>query len=204
MSVVEFFSVIKDICLGGAAMTTAYVAYTGLEKWHKELRGKASFEVARELIKSVYKLRDEMSNCRTPFTAAWEFPEGYKGPIENHTNEEKGQAWAHVYRRRWEPVGNATQNFDTSVLEAEALWGLSVKEKAQEFRGCARSLQVYIQAYISNEFSGNDDFSSDPDHAKKVKEVIWDINPQDNDFTKQINIAIEALEKEIRPHLSRN
>lgn len=204
MSVIEVFSVIKDICLGSAAITTAYVAYIGLGKWHKELRGKANFEVARELIKSVYKLRDNMSNCRSPFTSSREFPEGYKMSLGDHTDEEKGQAWAHVYQKRWEPVGNATQEFDTAVLEAEALWGVSVKEKAQEFRGCARSLQVYIQAFISNEFSGGEDFSSDTSHAEKVKGVIWDIKSQDNDFTKEIDTAIEILEKEIRPHLSRS
>jgi ribosome-associated translation inhibitor RaiA len=180
------------------------VAYTGLEKWHKELRGKANFEVAREFIKSVYKLRDEIKICRSPFISAMEFPKGYYTSHGNHTAEEKGQAMAHVYGRRWESVGKATQEFDTVSLEAEALWGISIKEKIQDFRKCVHSLNVYIQAYISNEYSDNEDFNSDQEHAKEVKNVIWDIKSEENDYTKRIDAAIEALEKEIRPHLSRS
>lgn len=66
MSATEIFLIIKDICLGGAA-TIVYVAYTDLEKWQKKLQGKANFGVARELIKSIYKLRDELNYCRSPF-----------------------------------------------------------------------------------------------------------------------------------------
>jgi hypothetical protein len=151
MTGVEVFSIIKDIFLAGAAATTAFVAYTGLEKWQKELRGKANFEVARELIKSIYKLRDEISYCRSPFIAAQEFPENYRGIMGKYTNEEKGQAYAHVYSKRWEPVGNALQSFDAAVLEAEALWGLPIKKKAIIFRQCAHSLRVDIETYIENE-----------------------------------------------------
>jgi hypothetical protein len=93
MSAVELFSIVKDIALAGAACITAYVAFTGLEKWQKELRGKANFDVARKLAKSVYMLRDQISYCRSPFVAAAEFPEGYyKGEMERkHSPEEEGQ-----------------------------------------------------------------------------------------------------------------
>lgn len=41
MSATEFFTILKDIFLAGAAAATAYAAYTGIEKWKTELRGKA-------------------------------------------------------------------------------------------------------------------------------------------------------------------
>ena len=118
MSTIELLSIIKDFTISCAAIVTAYVAYTGLEKWQKELRGKANFEVARALIKSVYKLRDEIGYCRSPFISAHEFPDGYMGVRGNHSNEEEGEAWAHVYTKRWEPVGKTIQEFDAAVLEA--------------------------------------------------------------------------------------
>lgn len=204
MSVVDIFSVIKDIFIAGAAGTTAFVAYTGLEKWKTELRGKANFDVARELIKSVYKLRDELCYCRSPFVLASEFPEGYKGSLNNPTNEEKGQAWAHVYSKRWESVGSAIQNFDTAVLEAEAIWGATIKVKAQELRKCVRNLQVNIDTVIDNEYSGNIIFKEDPEFAKEVKSSVSDTNSKENELTNKINAAIEGLESEIRPHLSRS
>src|SRR5690606_35892700 len=123
---VEVFSIVKDVVLACAGAITAFVAYSGLEKWHKELRGKANFEVARELIKSIYKLRDEVAYCRSPFIASAEFPESYRGSLNSYTPEERGQAWAHVYLKRWESVGEASRNFEAAILEAEALWGTKI------------------------------------------------------------------------------
>lgn len=203
MSAVDVFSIMKDIFLAGAAGITAYVAYTGLEKWQKELRGKANFQVARELIKAVYKLRDELSYCRSPFISASEFPDGYKGTLGEHTDEEEGQAWAHVYTKRWKPVGEALQIFDTAILEAEALWGTDIKDKAKELRQCVRNLQVDIEAVISDKYSGGEDFK-DRDFAKKVKAAVSDTNSTDNELTNRISAAIDGLESEIRPHLSRS
>lgn len=127
MTGVEIFSIIKDISLAGAVATTAFVAYTDLEKWQKELRGKANFEVARELIKSIYKLRDEISYCRSPFIAAQEFPENYIGVIVKHTNEGKGQAYAHVYSKRIE-IYIENEYSGGENFKADQAFGKKIKE----------------------------------------------------------------------------
>lgn len=204
MTVLEFFALSKDIALAAAAGVTAYVAYTGLGKWQKELSGKANFDVARELAKSVYALRDEISYCRSPFTAPQEFPEGYSSSLDRCNSEEEGQAWAYVYAKRWEPVGKAMQTFDTVALEAEALWGKEIKEKANALRKCVRTLQVNIEIFISNKFSGGEQFRADPDFGRDVQYGVWDMKVGENELTQRIDQAIEDIESVIRPHLSRS
>lgn len=203
MSTTEVFTIIKDICLSGAAVTTAYVAYTGIEKWKTELKGKANFDVARTIIKSIYKLRDEIEYCRSPFISAYEFPDWYKGGLGSHSNDEEGQAWAHVYSKRWEPVGATIQEFDTATLEAETLWGNNIKEKASALRQAARNLQVSIEAVISDKYSGGEDFK-DRDFGKSMRANVTASRSSDNELSKTINAAIEELEGEIRPHLARS
>ena len=203
MNFPEIFSMVKDLALAGAAFTTAYVALAGLEKWQKELTGKANFDVARELAKSIYLLRDAISSCRSPFTAAHEFPEGYDGVLSKRSNEEEGQAWAFVYKKRWEPVGKALQSLDTATLEAEALWGKEIKEKVQELRLCTTSLFVDIQTFIEDKYSGGEDFK-DQEFARAIHFGIWDKKPSENELTLRINKAIDGIESVIRPHLSRN
>lgn len=204
MNALEFFSLAKDIALAVAACTTAFVAYTGLGKWQKELSGKANFDVARDLAKSVYALRDEISYCRSPFISAYEFPEGFPDSIGKRSSAEEGQAYAHVYSKRWEPVGKALQAFDTAALAAEALWERDIREKTNELRKCVRSLQVDIQAFISNKYSGGEHFNSNRDFAKTVEEGIWEMKAEKNDLTQRINQAIVSIEGVIRPHLSRS
>jgi hypothetical protein len=88
MNTLEVLSIIKDISLSVAAGVTAYVALTGLGKWEKELNGKANFDVARELARSVYAVRDGIAYCRSPFTEAQEFPEGYDALGEQNREKE--------------------------------------------------------------------------------------------------------------------
>ena len=132
-----------------------------------------------------------------------EFPEGYAGALGKNTREEEGQAWAHIYTNRWEPVGKAVQAFDVATLEAEALWGKNIKEKAMALKKCVRSLNVDIEAYISDKYSGGENFQ-DKDYAKDVKDGIWETKPDDNKLTQEINSSIEEIESVIRPYLSRS
>lgn len=203
MSPVDIFSIIKDIALAAAACVTGYVAIVGLGAWQRELKGRANFDVARQLAKSVYVLRDQISYCRSPFMAAQEFPDGYQDGLANHTSKEEGDAWAHVYANRWKSVGKAVQDLDTASLEAEALWGHDVQVQWAELRSCARELQVDIEMFIRDKYSDGRLFIN-TDFAKKIESGIWDTKSDDNELTKRVNKAIAGIEEFLRPHLSRS
>lgn len=203
MSGCEFFTVIKDISVAGAAGVTAYVAWHGLERWRAELAGKASFETARALIRATYKLRDEIHYCRSPFISASEFPEDYRGNLGRENPRQEGDAYVHVYSRRWEPVGEAIQQFDAATLEAEALWGREIKEKAEELRGLARRLQVSIDSFIRDKYSGGENFK-DRDFRARMNADVNESRMDSDTLSPAIDSAVEALEVVLRPHLSRN
>jgi hypothetical protein len=134
---------------------------------------------------------------------AQEFPEGYRGGLGNATSKEEGDAWAHVYANRWEPVGKAVQDFDTSSLEAEALWGHEVKARCTELRRCVRSLQVDIEMFIRDKYGGGQSFKN-TDFARKIEAGIWDTSSDDNELTQRISASINGIETFLRPHLSRS
>lgn len=205
MSIPEIITTLKDIALGAAAITTAIVAYKGLEKWQAELKGKANFDVARSLIKSIYRLRDEIVYCRSPFIPGSEFPEDYRGGLGNHTADEEGQAYAHIFSKRWEPVSEAIQGFDAAVLEAEALWGNQIKQSALILRQHVRELQVATESLINDKYSGGADFKADREFGVSTREKVFaSPSATDNTLSNNINSAIEQLENEIQPHLSRS
>lgn len=127
-----YIAIGKDFVVALAAIVTAAVAVVGLRKWRKELRGKAHFDAARGLIRATYKLRDELRNSRAPLVRAAEFPQNYPPQPPNHRAE--AEAWAHVYSKRFTPVREALQEFDSQGLEAEALWGNEVRNSIDRLR----------------------------------------------------------------------
>ncbi|MDB4262786.1 hypothetical protein N9842_01115 [Porticoccaceae bacterium] len=202
MTSLEIISVTKDIILIFAAIATAHVAIKGLQSWSRELKGKADFEVARNLIRSVYKLRDELRYCRSPWVTMGEFPEDYDS--NNKTSEIEAKAYAFIYSNRWKPVATALQDFESQALEAEALWGSAFKPKTDELRQCARNLQVALEADISNKFSAGENFRCDPEFGKTIKSEIWATHDEKNALTLKISYAIDEIEKDVRPHFKRS
>ncbi|MGO2236118.1 MAG: hypothetical protein ACTH5B_18805 [Marinomonas sp.] len=202
---VEDITIFKDICLSVAAITTVFVAMSGLKSWKKELRGRADFEVARGMIRATYKLRDEMGYSRSPFTTASEFPKGYDS--FNKTAEKEAEAWAYIFTNRWKPVADAVQEFEAQTLEAEALWGKQIRDIAFELRRCSRTLRTAMEAKISNAASDNEDFQSDSEFKKKIHSEIWEGwggSGVKDVLTERIQSSVGNIEKELRPHLKRN
>ncbi|MFT6910353.1 MAG: hypothetical protein ACJAS1_007081 [Oleiphilaceae bacterium] len=200
----EVTTIIKDIALSLAAITTATVAILGLKSWSRELKGKAEFEVGRALILTTYKLRDELKYTRSPWLAGHEFPDDYPISSKDRTPEIEANAYAYVYANRWKPVAEAIQSFETQALEGEALWGKPMREKTNEMKQCARNLQVSIDAFIHNKSEGGESFRSDREFGKSIQSDVWAGNDKENKLTIQITNAVEALEEEIRPHLKRS
>ena len=201
----EVITAVKDVLLGLAAATTAVVAVLGLRKWRQELEGKAHFEVARNLIRSTYRLRDEIRNCRNPFYSSYEFPEGYKGDLgTQHSTEEKTRVWMHIYKNRWAPVWTALQEFDSHTLEAEALWGPAVRAKTDALRKCVRELNAAIDAVIRDKASGGEDFK-DREYGKEMRSIVAaSADDENNSLNQKMGQAINGIEEELRTHLRRS
>jgi hypothetical protein len=203
MPIAEIVTLIKDAAVAGAAAVTATVAVIGLTNWNRELRGKATFDVARALAKSTYKLRDEVRNCRSPFLAASEFPEGYGGHSGQTSHREEAAAYAHVYDSRWKFVWEALQEFDTNTLEAEAIWGSEIRTKTDALRHCVSELRVAIDAVVENTATRGENFKADREFERDMRSKVSTSSGAANTLTRKIEDAIQGIETVVRPHLKR-
>ncbi|ABZ75101.1 conserved hypothetical protein [Shewanella halifaxensis HAW-EB4] len=203
MTINEIITLIKDIVLGLCALGTVSVAVYGVKNWARELKGKADFEVSRQLIRAVYKFRDEIEYSRSPMTLPSEFPANYD-PM-NRAAKYKAESWSYVFSNRWKPVVEAVQELEVQGLEAEALWGAEIKQLVQELRKNARLLRVGMQAVVDNEMQDNENFKCNSDLGKTMKNRVWKSMFEENDeITVAINSTVEKLENYVRPHLKRN
>jgi len=202
MAVTEIIGAVKDVLLGGAAVTTAVVAVKGLMGWRRELKGKAEFDAARGLAKATYKLRDTFYACRAPFIGAYEFPEGYQGALGRPAAEEEAKAWGHVYKNRWAPVGSALQEFDACALEAESIWGPAIRQKTDAIRQCLRELNAAMQASLMDKAAGGEDFRADKDFGRQIRSALSSTGSDDkDDLTRKMQAAVAGVEDLVRPHL---
>ncbi len=204
MTIPEIVSVVKDMLIAGAATTTAVVAIVGLSNWNRELRGRVTFDTARSLAKSTYQLRDEIKECRSPFLAAAEFPDGYEGSLGRTSAREEALALAHVYGERWKFVWAALKEFDTNTLEAEVLWGERIRTKTDALRTCVRDLRTGIDALIQNAAVAGENFISDRNFEKEMRELVSSSSGDNNPLTVSMAKAIKEIELEVRQHLARS
>ncbi|OQY20711.1 MAG: hypothetical protein B6I35_10155, partial [Anaerolineaceae bacterium 4572_32.2] len=68
----EYITLAKDVVTILAALVAATVAIMGLRTWRKQLRGKTEYELARRLLRSVYRVRDAIRIVRNPFISSAE------------------------------------------------------------------------------------------------------------------------------------
>lgn len=201
MTCLEIIAAIKDVLVGLAAAVAAIVAVVGLTIWRRELKGKAEFGVARNLMRATYRLRDAVQDCRVPFITGGEFPSGYEHA--NTSSHEEAEAYGYMFKNRWTPVSEAVQEFDTQTLEAEAFWGAEIRSKTDILRQCVGELRAAIAAFVDDKKVGGRDFQADKEFGKKMRETVWAIPDPSNQLSQRIKGAIDAIETLIRPHLRR-
>lgn len=196
---IEMLPIIKDIVVAAAAIITALSAVWGVFRWQSEMRGRASFEVARGLIKAAIKLREEIFMFRSPFVRAGEFP----------VNEEKqrletksAEAWAYVLNNRWRPVIESFKEFQVQVIEAEALWGTEIRNRAEVMEKITATLYAAVESFITDKQNGGQDFQNDRAFGARITAILNRVST-DDDFSAEVSAAVNNIESHAARYLSR-
>lgn len=194
---------IKDIILSLAAIVTTSTAVYGVVKWKKELKGKAHLETAKSLMTAVYRVRNNFEIVRSGWRDVSEFPQDYiknKKPGRKDPQAEADALW-HLYQNRIAPLADAMSELDTSLLEAEALWGSEVKEYGRKINGCYNRLVMSIKQLVAEEYRGGIKESSESVKAYKA-DVIASRNSSD-ELSNQLSEAILYFKKITNKYLGK-
>lgn len=188
-----------DVVTIVAGLGTTTIAFLALHNWKKEIRFRASFEAARKLAESAYRVRNEFRKFRDPLLSSWEFPEGYTST--KASPRESAEAYSFLYRNRFKPLLVAASDLESAALEAEAIWGPRPAKLAAEIRSCVITLQAATQSFIGNEMSGGEDFKN-KDFGKKIRSQLSSAK-DDDDLSLRMKASISELENFLKPHLRR-
>ena len=196
-------TLIKDILVSVAAITTATLAIFGYSKWKKEIKGKSEYSLAKDILSSVYKVKRGFSIVRNPMIMAYEYPEGILDDYGMVPREQDYEATAHVYEKRWEKFSDFFKELEEKVLDGSVEWGMDFEELIKPMRECRAELKVCIMNFLERKKNPLERELSNREKKNEEKSVLYEIGKESkNDlFTPQINDAVSGFEKRLRKYV---
>ena len=115
--ITQLIGSIKDVVVGIAAAVAAYIAFQGLSAWRRELKGKSEYQLAKEVLRAAYKVREAFKHIRHIAIYSYEYPEGMRDYHGHLKRENEHEGTAYVYEKRWEKLDEAFRELEEKHLE---------------------------------------------------------------------------------------
>lgn len=204
VTIQAYVTLVKDIITGLSALTAAIIAILGLHAWKKQLKGKNEYELAQKYLKAVYKIREALAWVRNPYQSAIEISEAMKEAnfinvsFKDPTYQVKSAKA--VYQKRFRKVTETFLDLESIMLEAETLWGNSVREHINLLQKHSFSLSMTIQMHISD-MEHNAPY--DEENERKRMAIMYAITDGSGEdpFANEIKKTILKIESFLKPRL---
>lgn len=202
--ITEWISAAKEVFIGLSAVFATIFAYIGLNTWRKELKGKAEYQLAKDVLKSVYKVRDAFKHVRHPAIFAYEYPEEMRDYSGHLKREKDYEGTLYVYEKRWQKMDEAFRELEEHHLDAQVEWGSEFQDVIVKLRSCRAELLVTIQQML-NEKKNHQSAMRDKESMEKAFSTLYDNggNSEFDMFTPQVEAAINEFEVWLRPHIKK-
>jgi len=202
----EWIPVVKDIVVAISAGGAAVIAYKGLGTWQRELKGRSEYQLAKDVIRSVYKVREAFKHVRNPVIMGYEYPKDMTTHSGHLKDELRYEGTAYVYETRWKKMDEAFSELEEKNLEALVEWGSDYQDTIVALRRCRGELLMAIQDMLARYKNPHEENWKNREQQTEERSVLYHIGEDSihDKFTPDINTAIMLFEEWLRPHVSRN
>lgn len=203
--ITQLIGSIKDLVVVIAAAVAAYIAFQGLSTWRRELKGKSEYQLAKEVLRAAYKVREAFKHVRHIAIYSYEYPEGMRDHHGHLKRENEHEGTAYVYEKRWEKLDEAFRELEEKHLEAQVEWGAKFQDVIVPLRTCRAELLVAIQMMLDRKKNPYDTAPRKAEEIAEERSVLYHIGEESkhDKFTPQINEAVDKFEHWLRPHITR-
>ncbi|RCW19649.1 hypothetical protein DET53_1209 [Vibrio parahaemolyticus] len=200
----EWLGHLKDIVVVLSALAAAYFAYSGLSTWQKELKGKSEYQLAKEVLQSVFKVREAFKSVRHPAIFSYEYPKELVTKTGHVDHENKYEATMYVYNARFKVLDVAFSELEELFIKAMVEWGSSEQDLIQELRSHRGELMVSVRSLIDSYQDPTCNNWMNIEERKRQSAVLYYTgdNGKYSDFTIEINETIKKFEDWLRPHIT--
>ncbi|TKK11767.1 hypothetical protein PflCFBP13510_12255 [Pseudomonas fluorescens] len=192
--------------ISAAAVLVAYkFGNEGLNTWKRQLRGTTDHELAKRVLIELYRYKSSMERARSPFMFGYEMQldpdegEGLGFSAKRHLGRRKG------YQRRLDLVAEARAPIESSLIEAEAIWGVELRKLFQPLFSLQHEFYIYVDYhFVSTDPTEDDDYrKSYGEILKNKRDVLFDATDEiGDDFRKEFNLAVEDIQQYVKPKLA--
>lgn len=198
----KFLPLIKDIVLICTGAVAAYVGLRGLSAWRRQLYGQTEYDLAKRILRSTYKVREAIHGVRNPFLQHSRDPDLPEEKLKKLSDKEKEwHALAQAYQKRWQPLSDAKAELDTELLEAEAVWGVEIREKFSRLDGLVTELSLAVEYYLDVR-NPNVQEEWTPKERKESREIMYAHGSKDK-FKEKLEAVLKDIETVLKPHITR-
>ncbi len=185
---IETWADVESVAILVGSITALFTAWSGLDTWQSALRGKTEFYAAHTLITQIYALRDALCAYRDPLWFVYD-----KNSLESNVR---------FLNTRDKALAPVLIKFDARALEAEALWGLEIKNRTNRLRACVRKVQAAAGAFISNMESGGQNYKANPEWAAEMDSDLYGLRNGNDRLSLEIVASIQELETFLTKYLA--
>jgi hypothetical protein len=203
----SYISIIKDIITAIVALIAGAVAIYGVIAWKKQLKGKTEYELARRVLRAIYKVRDSIRIVRSPIQTGGEMEEAVKASGISYDPNDRNihaQTQRAVYQLRWKQLSEARSDLQLELLEAEVSWGEEIKEKLKPLNDCIGKLFATVHLYLDEleRPSRRTDEVAEKNREESFRILYWaSDNPEEDSFSGRVKNSVEQIETFLKPHL---
>ena len=205
MAITEIVTLLKDVLLGGAAITGAFIANKGLTTWKRQHKGNSEYELSRRILVTLYKYRDAIDGVRHPAIWENEMPRPPEEKIKSMTVDEiRFYGTRMAIQARWDKVNVERTSLYADLLEAKALWDDEIIERFKVLFKLQQELFISFQNFIQ---LINPDLDEDTKEAvknikKNRRDIMYsDLSEEGDEYKKEFQKGVEEIEKYLNPKL---
>ena len=201
----EALSAIANIIVGLSAFAAAIAAFIGLDTWKKQFSWQQDHELARRALLAFYAFRDSLFAVRSHAIATSEMEIRDKDDSHSKARSEYSAGVINAYRKRWErhqPNGRA---LEAIILEADVIWGPTLKNHALEVQTLEYELKgrvgTFLSAHHMDEGAAQETYLEYDTRQRDILHDTW--GDERDEFRSDYVSAMKPIEEYLRHKLGR-
>jgi len=116
--------------------------------------------------------------------------------------EKEWHALGQAYQKRWAPVAAAKAKIDANLLEAEAVWGQNILNKAAPLDALIGKLFFAIQDHLEARNPNARHENLEPEEEEKRRMVMYSRgNSEKDEYKERLQEVVADIEGELKPHI---